>query len=91
VRNLKFSDFIRRDDLCHKGQSRVLYCKDHGSIIKVGNKWYASNDVRRELVGVTPNAELVQPTVGPFKSAQEAFEAYEGAISELHKRSEAAQ
>jgi hypothetical protein len=80
----KFSDFVRRDDLCHKGQSRIYYFKDHGVIVKVGKGWWASNDQRRELIGVSPKGDLVQPTVGPFKSARDAYEAYETALVTRH-------
>lgn len=76
---MKFEDFSRRDDLCRKGQSRVYFANDIGVIVKVGKKWFASNDARHELIGVEPNDQLSQPTVGPLKSAKAAFEAFKEA------------
>lgn len=73
---MKFSDFKKRDDLCRKGQSRVLNCPNVGSIVKVGRSWYATRNIDTELLGVQPNSTLIQPTVGPFSSAYDAFEAF---------------
>ena len=73
---LHFSDFVRRDDLCKGEQSRVLYCSGVGTLVKNKQGWYASNDTRLELIGVVPNAELCRPTLGPFKTAKDAFAAY---------------
>ena len=77
---MQFRDFVKRDDLCHKGQSRCLYKNETGAIIKIKHGgWYATVDIRRELVGIKSNNEMVQPTVGPFNSAREAYEAFKQA------------
>lgn len=73
---MKFNAFQRRDDLCSKGQSRLLYCPDYGTILRDQKGWWATNDIRYHRVGVEPNDTLVQPTLGPFKTAQDAFRAY---------------
>jgi hypothetical protein len=81
---VKLSDFHRRDDLCKKGQSALYYLADYGAIIKVGKGWWATNDRRWELVGVKPNQELFQPTLGPLKSAKEAAVAFAKAKEKFH-------
>lgn len=85
---MKFQDFEKRDDLCHKGQSRLLCAKNVGAIIKVGKNWYASHDPSWELVGIRPNHELLQPTVGPCKSAQDAYAAFARASGETRDPAE---
>ena len=73
---MDFSAFAKRDDLCKKGQSRILYAKDYGVIVKTSKGWFASNDIRWELIGIAPNADLIQPTIGPYSSAKEAHAVY---------------
>ena len=73
---MKQSDFVKRDDLCHKGQSRCLLAPGGAALVKVGNRWYATVDDRRELLGLDPNHRLAQPTVGPYESARLCFEAF---------------
>jgi hypothetical protein len=73
---MNFKSFKKRDDLCSKGQSRVLQC-DKGTIIKTSVGWFATADKRLWLI---PGAlGVTQPTVGPYKTAYEAYEAYERA------------
>jgi len=72
--NLK--DFARRDDLCPRGATRLYHSKDYGVILKVNSGWFASNDTRWDKVGVEPNGNLVQPTIGPYASAKEVLEVY---------------
>ncbi len=55
---------------------------DRGYIVKVGNRWYATRDTRTELLGSMPNDDMAHPTVGPCKSARDAFDAY---LVERHK------
>lgn len=74
---MRIKDFKRRDDLCSKGQTRVMCAPDTGYIIKAKKGWYATRDERIQLVGTVDNCELEQPTVGPYKSAQEAMEVFE--------------
>lgn len=72
--------YTRRDDLCAEGQTALYHLKDYGSIIRItGKGWFCTNDVRRYLVGVAPNDQLCQPTLGPFKTAKAACEAREAA------------
>jgi len=73
---VKLGEFKRRDDLCKKGQTAVYLLVGYGAIIKVGKGWYGTIDPRWELVGVKRSHELVQPTIGPLKSAKEAAEAF---------------
>ena len=73
---MKQSDFVKRDDLCHKGQSRCLLAPGGAALVKVGNRWYATVDARRELLGLVPNHKLAQPTVGPQESLKLCFEAF---------------
>jgi hypothetical protein len=58
------SIFVHRRDLCRAFEVDDYYwAKDFGSILRRGQqKWWATNDVRRDLVGVLPNEELAQPT-----------------------------
>ena len=69
--------FYRRLDLCESGVHDYYWAKDFGSLIcrKVGG-WWATNDIRRYEVGTKPNEEFAQPTLGPFKSLDEALTAY---------------
>ena len=78
---MRIKDFKRRDDLCSKGQTRVMHAPDIGYIIKAKNGWYATRDERTWLVGAVDNSELEQPTVGPYKSAQEAMEVFDRKLS----------
>lgn len=71
-----FREFQRRDDLCKPGQSRVLYSKDEGYIVKTRKGWFATNDLRLELVGTASVSDLCQPSCGPHKTAKEAYDAY---------------
>lgn len=75
---MNFKNFKKRDDLCSKGHTRLLQ-SEHGTILKHSTGWYATAEKRTWLV---PGAEgLVQPTVGPYKTAYDAYEAYERALS----------
>jgi hypothetical protein len=56
--------------------SEILWSPGVGAIIRRDEKWYATNDVRYDLVGVSPNTDLVQPTLGPFKTEKEAMACY---------------
>jgi hypothetical protein len=76
---MRFENFAKRNDLCCTGQSKLYRAQDAGVIVKVGSKWFASNDIRYELIGIRPNEDLVAPTVGPYRSAKEAFVAYKKA------------
>ena len=51
-------------------------CDNHGSLVKRDRLYWASNDVRTDLIGLVSNKQLVQPTMGPFRSKQEAMRAY---------------
>jgi hypothetical protein len=77
--NLK--DFTRRDDLCPKGVTKLYFSKEYGVILKVDKGWFASNDSRWNLIGVEPNENLSQPTVGPFDSAKEALAEYNNSLA----------
>ncbi len=59
--------------------SEVWWAPDYGVIIQRGPKFWASNDTRWTMVGVAPNDELVQPTIGPFASKDEAAVVYHDA------------
>lgn len=74
---MRIKDFKRRDDLCSKGQTRVMHAPNIGYIIKAKKGWYATIDERLGLVGTVDNGELEQPTVGPYKSAQEVMEVFD--------------
>ena len=74
----KLTDYEKRRDLCHQGQTMVYYLNDYGAIIHIKNRgWWCTNDCRRYLVGILPNAQLAQPTLGPFKTAEAACQARE--------------
>ena len=81
---MKFSELHRRDDLCKKGQTVMYYGPDYGVVVKVGRRWWASNDQRRELIGVESKEKLARPTVGPFSTAKEAHTAYESAREKIN-------
>ncbi len=82
---MKYTDipksvFVRRRDLAKDfGATDYYWAKDFGSIVRRGRgklSWWCSNDCRSRLIGVEPNSELVQPTLGPFESFDAAFQAY---------------
>jgi hypothetical protein len=75
--------FVRRRDLCENGITDYWWAKDLGGIIRRGRLWWASNDSRRQQIGVVPNAELAQPTLGPFATFEEARTTYVAAIQEM--------
>jgi hypothetical protein len=56
--------------------SDVWWNPDVGVVIRRGAKFWASNDTRWALIGIKPNNELVQPTVGPFGMKDDAIESY---------------
>jgi hypothetical protein len=71
--------FVSRSDLLprHAGITSIRYANDWGVVIQRGRLgWWASNDIRWDLIGVQPNGELVQPTLGPFKTFHDAVQAY---------------
>jgi hypothetical protein len=74
------SIFVRRLDLAKAyGATDYYWAKDFGSIVRRGRgllSWWCSNDCRSGLIGVEPNSELVQPTLGPFETFDKAFKAY---------------
>jgi hypothetical protein len=75
---ITIKSYERRLDLATKEQPDLYYMPDYGSIVCVaGQGWYCTNDCRSDLVGKVPNDQLVQPTLGPFKSATEAVAARE--------------
>jgi hypothetical protein len=78
LRTLYKGRFLRRLDLADHYKVRDLYwAQDLGTILRLSrDSWWCSNDVRLELLGKVPNADLVQPTLGPFKSFDEALVAY---------------
>lgn len=81
-----FKSFVRRDDLCCKGQSRVLQAVDCGTILKHKTGWYATVDSRLHLI---PGAlGILQPTVGPYKTAYDAYEAFERASAKLEGKTQ---
>jgi hypothetical protein len=80
---MRLSDLHRRNDLCAKGQLALYHLLGYGCIIKTKRGWWASNETRHDLVGEWSNMMLVQPTLGPHKSAKEALAAYERARGEL--------
>jgi hypothetical protein len=63
--------------------SEVWWAPDFGVVIRRGHDFWASNDTRWPLIGVKPNAELVEPTIGPFSSKEEATESYVKALGAL--------
>ena len=75
--------FVRRRDLATNGIQDYYCAKDFGYIIRRGKGWWASNDIRTEKVGREPNGDLVEPTLGPFHSFDEAFAAYYAAMKKL--------
>ena len=71
---MRFEDFSRRDHLCSKGQTRFYYSDDHSAaLIKVGKSWWATSNKDWESVGVVVDLE---GTIGPCKSAKDAFKAF---------------
>jgi hypothetical protein len=55
---------------------RILWARNGGILARRGKKWWASNDMRWDLIGAAPNSDLVQPTLGPFTSKAAALNAY---------------
>ena len=73
------TSFVPRRDLLssHPGLTAIRHAKDWGVIVQRGRRgWWASNDIRWDLIGVQPNTELASPTLGPFKTFEDAFRAY---------------
>jgi hypothetical protein len=70
--------FNHRSDVitCWPGVRDFYYSPDYGSLVKRKIGWYATNDKRIELVGNTPNKDLISPTLGPFENEMKAAEAY---------------
>lgn len=62
------------------GVLAVWHANDYGVVLRRRSGWWASNDTRWDRVGVDPNADLVQPTVGPFATQREAETAYDTAM-----------
>jgi hypothetical protein len=62
------------------GVLSVWHAKDFGVVLRRRSGWWASSDTRWERVGVEPNADLAQPTLGPFTTQREAEIAYEAAV-----------
>jgi hypothetical protein len=62
----------------------VLWAEGTGCLVKRGERWWASNDTRWQLVGVSPNDDLIMPTVGPFKSKKVTLANYNTALTALH-------
>lgn len=83
--------FANRTDLrgSYPGVLSIRYAKDVGALLRRRSGWYATNDVRWEIVGIKPHTYFVPPTVGPFSSPREAFEAYKEAFEKLRKGSHA--
>jgi hypothetical protein len=71
-------DFLMKSWMTERAAEAVSvrHAKDYGVIIQRKTGWWASNDTRWDLVGMGPNEELVQPTVGPFPTLRAAYEAY---------------
>lgn len=64
----------------HPREARVLWARDYGALVyRDPFGWWATNDIRWDQVGLTDNDQLVQPTLGPFDTAEAALKAYNAA------------
>ena len=82
----RFYEFALEHPYPDLGDADAIYwAKDWGVLVRRGRKWWASNDTRWKEIGVRPNDELCQPTLGPFTSRRAAADAY-GEASEKAQR-----
>lgn len=70
---MKLREYKQDSDMAGRGALAVFYFPDRGVIVRRKSGWYAANDTRWELVGVSPNEDLCQPASGPHPTVQEAL------------------
>jgi len=78
----KLRDYVLKSWMTERAGDAVSvrHLKGRGVLIQRDKGYWASVDEDWALVGLMPNQKLQQPTVGPFRTLKEAFEAFESEL-----------